>query len=443
MKRHFKIIMLLFALLILFNGCATGNNEMENSSTSKLENANQTPIPTPEQTPIPKTPEEIIKEQFNNFKPIINQGLNVPESAEYCDLSKLAIIKLYDDTYEVCGVLKAENKMGGTVDQGFELNLKILPDETVELIGGVKYPSASTYNVIYDIYNILKETSEHLSADELRQALREENVYVKRIETKPSDGSNFSFDEIHSYVYNGTEDTIVQFKVVFAAWDKNNKPIWLENTKFTTFSDGTLIKLADGDSLEIKPNDYYGAALYISNLENIENVEAIITSYKTSNGDEWTNPYFNDFIYNFYGQEYQEPTIKFDEDTGNTSFEDFPIQIVSTKLEYSRIGTPELYIRVENVSDVDIDAFDFVAACYNVYDEPVKGTFSNEADGTYQHLIKVGEMSDKNSMWSMYQFDTATKVDVVITRCHDVEGNTYTLKESDYEKATVRVEGEK
>lgn len=132
--------------------------------------------------------------------------------------------------------------------------------------------------------------------------------------------------------------------------------------------------------------------------------------------------------------ERENDAISLDE-TEETGDDFLPIEISSIKVERNSIGTPEVYVVVKNNSDKSIDAFDFRLRGYNNYGELVKNygkeyqlcTFNSDSSSEY---IEPGKASNKHFYWAAYSLDGATKFEVALIKCHEVDGKTYELKES-------------
>jgi hypothetical protein len=111
-----------------------------------------------------------------------------------------------------------------------------------------------------------------------------------------------------------------------------------------------------------------------------------------------------------------------------------PLKIANVRLKQGVLGTPDLYVDVENISsDLAIDAYEFKARCYNNFDERVKGYGVYEYfNGIFQEsTLKPGQKSRKDWHWGLYGFETATYVEVAITRVHTTDGTTWEVPEQD------------
>lgn len=113
----------------------------------------------------------------------------------------------------------------------------------------------------------------------------------------------------------------------------------------------------------------------------------------------------------------------------------FPIEISTIKLGNNSIGTPEIRLVIKNIGDKPIDAFNFIAECYDNYGDRVFGySYNDNFKGTYQGengVIKAGKISSSIT-WDLYGFDMTTKVRVALIKCHEKDGNTYELNLNDY-----------
>lgn len=105
-----------------------------------------------------------------------------------------------------------------------------------------------------------------------------------------------------------------------------------------------------------------------------------------------------------------------------------------TGVQKNSIGTPELRLSVENVSNKDIVAFEFTAKLYDSFDRPVYrvGTKNNTFKGIVQELISSGEESWEDPWgfftWNLVLYDNTTKAkNIIITKVKYKDGSEWNL----------------
>lgn len=104
-------------------------------------------------------------------------------------------------------------------------------------------------------------------------------------------------------------------------------------------------------------------------------------------------------------------------------------QSYSTGITPDIIGTPQLTLVVENVSDKDIAAFEFTAKLYDSFDRPVYqvGTNDNTFRGIYQDSpISSGENPFSVSTYNLVLYDLATQAkNIKITKVKFTDGTEW------------------
>jgi hypothetical protein len=111
-----------------------------------------------------------------------------------------------------------------------------------------------------------------------------------------------------------------------------------------------------------------------------------------------------------------------------------PLEFTDFKLKANIIGTPEIYVRIKNNSDMTIDAFDFYVMCYDAYGELVQQYGIYDMVGcTYQEGdIKPGEKTPSGAAWTLYGQDTAKTIKLAFVKYHYKDGETIIIPEDEY-----------
>lgn len=106
-----------------------------------------------------------------------------------------------------------------------------------------------------------------------------------------------------------------------------------------------------------------------------------------------------------------------------------PVKIVKQTVG-SNLGTPTVFVQLENTSNVKADGVKVVALCFNNFNEPVNDVSgSNVFMGISQSILHPKRKQSLS--WPLYLHSTTTKIDVFISEVHFVDGTTWTIKSKD------------
>lgn len=102
-----------------------------------------------------------------------------------------------------------------------------------------------------------------------------------------------------------------------------------------------------------------------------------------------------------------------------------PVTIEKATVTKDMIGTPEANVTFKNTTTKEVDGIKARIQAFNNFDEPVKGNFSdsNVFEAISQDKIAAGK-SD-TSVWTMYNFDTTSKIKVEVYNIHFTDGTTW------------------
>lgn len=117
-----------------------------------------------------------------------------------------------------------------------------------------------------------------------------------------------------------------------------------------------------------------------------------------------------------------------------------PLEIVSGYADRAKYNI-ELSVQVKNTGTVDIDAFDFAVRAYNAYGETIEYLGNDTLGCTYSNgdIVEADGLSNDDWYWPIYHYDEASDVQVALTRCHTVDGETLILGEADYVWVNIQV----
>lgn len=99
------------------------------------------------------------------------------------------------------------------------------------------------------------------------------------------------------------------------------------------------------------------------------------------------------------------------------------LNIEEAHLSNNSIGHPEVSIKVRNIGNFTIDAYDVEIHCYNRYGEPVLKYNSNICKGTSQNVLHKNKIDF--STWTLYGRELTTKVKIFLLRIHFTNGKTW------------------
>ena len=114
-------------------------------------------------------------------------------------------------------------------------------------------------------------------------------------------------DMLTATFQNRTNKVLASVQLAFVAWDEYGKPV---NIKAVNDEDGQEvggIKYAD---INLESGRYYGKGkgIELASNHNIATFKVMVVRFKTTDGETWSNPYYDDFINAFVGKEYNKNT---------------------------------------------------------------------------------------------------------------------------------------
>lgn len=205
------------------------------------------------------------------------------------------------------------------------------------------------------------------------------------------------------------------------------------NSHRDTLTKTDLVNLLKLDSITYRPPSYYNEGF--NNGKPVYDFENFISNFKSYydiiGDDEMMNLLFCDFY------DLQSLFIIKNIRIKNGKKNNIPLCFIVADVKQNNIGNPEIRLKVKNISNQDIDAFDITIYCYNRYGNPVNkySTGSNICAATSQDLIKKGEES--SGTWTLFGQELTTNVKVFLSKVHFTNGKTVVIPN----KQITKIEG--
>lgn len=263
-----------------------------------------------------------------------------------------------------------------------------------------------------------KEKQEKMTLSDFDKLLQKQPACVVDtellVQTGNSADKRFYPDMLTATVQNRTDKTITKLKVAFVAWDKDGKPV-----KIKTAEEKIRYEVSEVEytNLTLESGRYYGKGMGIKLASNhsIETFKAIVISFKTEDGENWENPYFETFKSAFVSQNFKKSMMisytkqkddfkvlsqneldktVLDEEKLLEKLSKLPVQLLSA--DYIVTGedkdmTPDIIkATFKNVGEKQISA---VTLCFFAFDEVGKAVKIREAGdnasiGNYTALVE-------------------------------------------------------
>lgn len=141
-------------------------------------------------------------------------------------------------------------------------------------------------------------SKDDLSAKELEAELKKQPMYVVSTDyvVQSDDYKSLYPDMLNAVIKNVSGKEVKNAKIAFAAWDKNGLPVKILGQ--FDFDDGNYISQVDFGDVNMVDGDTYGkdSGLALSeNCKNIKTVKAIVLEYTDFDGNNWQNPYYENW----------------------------------------------------------------------------------------------------------------------------------------------------
>lgn len=237
--------------------------------------------------------------------PIVKEELKNPESAEFVDASQM-IIRLEENRYYVLGGVYATNSYGCEILNGFETYISF-QNEKITDASNILFLDGEVYKNKLDLENqkALRETSGErlLTESELIDEIRKQDLYVYSVDVvKKEDMFAAIGDMLQATLYNNSKREIYNAIVAFVGWDKSGLPIKLQSP--VSFYDGVYVSTVSYNNINLSSGKTYGQdyGYYVDESLNVHTIKAIVVSFVDSEGIEWKNPYYLDFVELYEGE---------------------------------------------------------------------------------------------------------------------------------------------
>ncbi len=270
-----------------------------------------------------------------------------------------------------------------------------------------------------------KKSQEKINLNEFDKLLSKQPAVVVDselfIQTGNSGDKRFYPDMLTATIQNRTDKAITYLRLAFVAWDKDGKPVKI---KAVDDKSGDEIKEVAYKSLNLESGRYYGKGMGINLApnHNIETFKVIVVSFKTKDGENWENPYYETFKSAFASKKFsksmmipytkQEDNFKvltqnelkktvLDEVGLKDKFSNLPIQVLTA--DYIVTGedkdaTPDtIKATFKNIGEKQISK---VTLCFFAFDEAGKA-------------VRIKEAGDNASLGNYYALVEYTTTDFV------------------------------
>jgi hypothetical protein len=109
-------------------------------------------------------------------------------------------------------------------------------------------------------------------------------------------------DMLQAIIQNNTDKDIKSAIIAFAAWDENGLPVKIRG--FFSYTEGEYISKVDYSDINLEAGGTFGddSGYELREDQNIESYKSIVVSYESFDGEEWTNPYFDEFCTLYEGK---------------------------------------------------------------------------------------------------------------------------------------------
>ena len=123
-----------------------------------------------------------------------------------------------------------------------------------------------------------------------------------------SSSEQLKHDAMGASVFNNSDVSITNFAVAFCAFDAQGNPIKIQQPDEQ--GEGGYLRVinydytqAQGEKASLEPNETCKDILmYVKNEPQIVSIKACVKSYISTDGIEWSNPYYNAFLEMYSGK---------------------------------------------------------------------------------------------------------------------------------------------
>ncbi len=201
-------------------------------------------------------------------------------------------------------------------------------------------------------------------------------------------------DMLQAVIKNNSSLDIKNAIVAFVAWDENNLPVKIVGS--IDFSDGAYVRKVNYSDINLVPGDTYGenSGFEIDESCGIKSFKAIVVSYEAFNGEEWNNPYYDEWLDLYEGAKYAEDL------SVEVIIED---ELVDDKVVENQSPTVDVELSEQNlISIIDSQEVKIISTTYHVQDDRYKALYPD----MLQAVIKNNSSLDiKNAIVAFVAWD--------------------------------------
>lgn len=148
----------------------------------------------------------------------------------------------------------------------------------------------------------------YTAAEEIDAAFLQQEVRIISTEYVVQDKRYKSLypDLLQVVIKNDSQYDLKNVVVAFVAWDENNLPVKIKG-KYDYGSKTSYIKKCNYEDINLIPGDTFGDDVGMalsSECDTIDKFKAIVVSYEGFDGEEWTNPLYEDWVKIYEGKRY-------------------------------------------------------------------------------------------------------------------------------------------
>ncbi|RKD20959.1 hypothetical protein BEP19_14835 [Ammoniphilus oxalaticus] len=159
-----------------------------------------------------------------------------------------------------------------------------------------------------------------------------------------------------------------------------------------------------------KEDEYNGVIEAASNQKSYDDSIEVLNSYLKKNPEESYKTKVDEKIKEYKGLKNKPP-----------------LELLKSWVTFNSIGNPEARIRLKNITNKSVDAFDVKILTFDNYNQPVNHYLYKENifSGVSQDIINPGITTGDNYYWTLHGHDNTTKIKTVLVRVHFTDDSVW------------------
>ena len=202
-------------------------------------------------------------------------------------------------------------------------------------------------------------------------------------------------DLLQTVIINKTDEDIKDAVIAIVAWDENNLPVKIKGN--IDFSDGSYVKEVNYSDINLIGGSIFGEGFGFGIDQNVKvsSFRAIPVSFKTFDGDSWTNPYYDAWKTLYEGN-------KFTETMAVKVVVDETQHVMSKAQGNSQSATKSEVSEAELMTQLEGQALKIIETKYTVQDDTYKSLYPD----LIQAILKNDSEHDiKNAVVAFVAWD--------------------------------------